>query len=80
MLCMTGKIPVAAPGKKIFVSVYAATKSAVETLTNIFAKELRGRNISVNTVTRERQVRLDLRAGQEFQFLRRVGKVEPGDG
>ncbi len=31
-------------------SVYAATKSAVETLTNIFAKELRGRNISVNAV------------------------------
>ena len=31
-------------------SVYAATKSAVETMTNIFAKELRGRNISVNAV------------------------------
>ncbi len=29
---------------------YAATKSAVETLTNIFAKELRGRGISVNAV------------------------------
>lgn len=31
-------------------SVYAATKSAVETLTNIFAKELRGRNITVNAI------------------------------
>jgi 3-oxoacyl-[acyl-carrier protein] reductase len=31
-------------------SVYAATKSAVETLTNIYAKELRGRDISVNSV------------------------------
>jgi 3-oxoacyl-[acyl-carrier protein] reductase len=31
-------------------SVYAATKSAVETLTLIFAKELRGRNITVNAV------------------------------
>ena len=31
-------------------TVYAATKSAVETLTNIFAKELRGRNITVNAV------------------------------
>lgn len=31
-------------------AVYAATKSAVETLTNIYAKELRGRNITVNTV------------------------------
>lgn len=31
-------------------SVYAGTKSAVETMTNIFAKELRGRNISINAV------------------------------
>jgi 3-oxoacyl-[acyl-carrier protein] reductase len=31
-------------------SVYAATESAVETMTNIFAKELRGRNITVNAV------------------------------
>jgi 3-oxoacyl-[acyl-carrier protein] reductase len=31
-------------------SVYAATKAAVETLTNIFAKELRGRDIAVNAV------------------------------
>jgi 3-oxoacyl-[acyl-carrier protein] reductase len=31
-------------------SVYAATKSAVETMTLIFAKELRGRSITVNAV------------------------------
>jgi 3-oxoacyl-[acyl-carrier protein] reductase len=31
-------------------SIYAATKAAVETMTNIFAKELRGRNITVNAV------------------------------
>ncbi|QDU54050.1 SDR family oxidoreductase [Aeoliella mucimassa] len=31
-------------------SIYAATKAAVETMTAIFAKELRGRNISVNAV------------------------------
>jgi 3-oxoacyl-[acyl-carrier protein] reductase len=31
-------------------SVYAATKAAVETMTLIFAKELRGRNITVNAV------------------------------
>jgi len=31
-------------------SLYAATKAAVETMTNIFAKELRGRGISVNAV------------------------------
>ena len=31
-------------------SVYAATKAAVEAMTKVFAKELRGRNITVNTV------------------------------
>jgi len=31
-------------------AVYAATKSAIETMTNIFAKELRGRGITVNAV------------------------------
>lgn len=31
-------------------SVYAGAKAAVETMTNIFAKELRGRNITVNAV------------------------------
>ena len=40
--CRRLALPVYAP--------YAATKWAVETLTNIFAKELRGREISVNAV------------------------------
>ena len=31
-------------------AVYAATKSAIETMTNILAKELRGRDITVNAV------------------------------
>ena len=31
-------------------AIYAATKSAVETMTNIFAKELRGREITVNAI------------------------------
>ena len=31
-------------------SVYAATKAAVEAMTKVFAKELRGRNITVNTI------------------------------
>lgn len=31
-------------------AVYAATKAAVETLTAIMAKEMRGRNITVNTI------------------------------
>jgi 3-oxoacyl-[acyl-carrier protein] reductase len=31
-------------------SVYSGTKSAVETMTNVFAKEMRGKDISVNAV------------------------------
>lgn len=31
-------------------SIYGATKAAIETMTHIFAKELRGRNITVNAV------------------------------
>jgi 3-oxoacyl-[acyl-carrier protein] reductase len=42
----TSVVGLALPG----YAAYAATKSAVETLTNIFAKELRGRDISVNAV------------------------------
>ncbi len=42
----TSAIGLALPG----YALYCATKSAVETLTNIFAKELRGRNITVNAL------------------------------
>lgn len=42
----TSVIGLALPG----YAVYAATKSAIETMTNILAKELRGRNITVNAV------------------------------
>jgi 3-oxoacyl-[acyl-carrier protein] reductase len=42
----TSVVGLALPG----YAVYAATKSAVETLTNIYAKELRGRGITVNAV------------------------------
>jgi 3-oxoacyl-[acyl-carrier protein] reductase len=42
----TSVVGLALPG----YSVYAATKSAVETMTNIFAKELRGRGITVNAI------------------------------
>jgi 3-oxoacyl-[acyl-carrier protein] reductase len=31
-------------------AIYSATKAAVETFTHVFAKELRGRNITVNAV------------------------------
>ena len=42
----TSVVGTAIPG----YSIYAATKAAVETMTNIFAKELRGRDITVNAV------------------------------
>jgi 3-oxoacyl-[acyl-carrier protein] reductase len=42
----TSVVGLALPG----YAVYAATKSAVETMTNIFAKELRGREITVNAI------------------------------
>lgn len=42
----TGVIGLALPG----YAMYGATKSAVETFTNIMAKELRGKNIRVNAI------------------------------
>ncbi|CAG4894350.1 SDR family oxidoreductase [Paraburkholderia gardini] len=42
----TSVIGLAFPG----YAVYAATKSAIETMTNILAKEMRGRSITVNAV------------------------------
>lgn len=42
----TSVIGLALPG----YAIYAATKSAIETMTNILAKELRGKNITVNAV------------------------------
>jgi 3-oxoacyl-[acyl-carrier protein] reductase len=42
----TSLVGTALPG----YSVYAATKAAVETMSNIFAKELRGREIRVNVI------------------------------
>jgi 3-oxoacyl-[acyl-carrier protein] reductase len=42
----TSAIGLAFPG----YALYCATKSAVETMTNIFAKELRGRNVTVNAI------------------------------
>jgi 3-oxoacyl-[acyl-carrier protein] reductase len=42
----TSMVGIALPG----YAVYAATKGAVEVMTNILAKELRGKNITVNAV------------------------------
>jgi len=57
--------------------VYAATKSAVETMTAILAKELRGRNITVNAVA-PGPVATDLfLTGKSQELVDRMAKMNP---
>jgi len=57
--------------------VYAATKSAVETMTAILAKELRGRNITVNAVA-PGPVATDLfLTGKSPELVDRMAKMNP---
>jgi 3-oxoacyl-[acyl-carrier protein] reductase len=58
-------------------SVYAATKAAVETMTAILAKELRGRNITVNAVA-PGPVATDLfLTGKSRELVERMAKMNP---
>lgn len=58
-------------------SVYTATKSAVETMTAILAKELRGRNITVNAVA-PGPVATDLFfKGKSPELIDRMAKMNP---
>jgi 3-oxoacyl-[acyl-carrier protein] reductase len=57
--------------------VYAATKSAVETMTAILAKELRGRNITVNAVA-PGPVATDLfLTGKSQELVDRMARMNP---
>jgi len=57
--------------------VYAATKSAVETMTAVLAKELRGRNITVNAVA-PGPVATDLfLSGKSPELIDRLAKMNP---
>ncbi|NKJ98609.1 SDR family oxidoreductase [Rhizobium leguminosarum bv. viciae] len=57
--------------------VYAATKAAVETLTAIMAKEMRGRNITVNAVA-PGPVATDLFLnGKSDELIARMAKMNP---
>jgi 3-oxoacyl-[acyl-carrier protein] reductase len=57
--------------------VYAATKSAVETMTAILSKELRGRNITVNAVA-PGPVATDLfLSGKSPELIDRLAKMNP---
>jgi 3-oxoacyl-[acyl-carrier protein] reductase len=58
-------------------SIYAATKSAVETMTAILAKELRGRNITVNAIAPgpvETELFLN---GKSPELVERMAKMNP---
>ncbi len=58
-------------------SVYAATRSAVETMTAILAKELRGRNITVNVVA-PGPVAMDVfLTGKSQELVDRMAKMNP---
>ena len=56
--------------------IYAATKAAVETLTAIMAKEMRGRNITVNAVA-PGPTATDLLDGKSEEVIARMAKMSP---
>jgi 3-oxoacyl-[acyl-carrier protein] reductase len=57
--------------------VYAATKSAVETMTAILAKELRGRNITVNAVAPGPVATELFLTGKSPELIDRMAKMNP---
>ncbi|MBZ7924769.1 SDR family oxidoreductase [Ensifer adhaerens] len=57
--------------------VYAATKAAVETLTAIMAKEMRGRNINVNAVAPGPTATDLFLKGKSDELIERMAKMNP---
>jgi 3-oxoacyl-[acyl-carrier protein] reductase len=60
-------------------SVYAASKSAVETLTNVFAKELRSKNITVNAVApgpTSTDLFLKNKTDEQIEYLTKMSPLE----
>lgn len=57
--------------------VYAATKAAVETLTAIMAKEMRGRNINVNAVAPGPTATALFLTGKSDDLIERLSKMNP---
>jgi 3-oxoacyl-[acyl-carrier protein] reductase len=58
-------------------SVYAATKAAVETMTAILSKELRGRNITVNAVAPGPVTTELFLEGKSPELVERMAKMNP---
>ncbi|MCP1314755.1 SDR family oxidoreductase [Halomonas sp. 707D7] len=58
-------------------AVYAATKAAVETLTGILAKELRGRDITVNAVAPGATATALFLNGKSDALIERMAKLPP---
>jgi 3-oxoacyl-[acyl-carrier protein] reductase len=57
--------------------VYAATKAAVEAMTSILAKELRGRNITVNTIAPGPTATKLFLNGKPQEVIDRLSKLAP---
>ncbi|MCT8331591.1 SDR family oxidoreductase [Albidovulum sediminis] len=57
--------------------IYAATKAAVETLTGILSKELRGRNITVNAVAPGPTATALFLDGKSPELIERMAKMNP---
>lgn len=69
----TSVIGLALPG----YALYAATKSAIETITNIMAKELRGRDIRINAVAPGPTATALFLDGKTPETVERLAKMAP---
>ncbi|MFC6281699.1 MULTISPECIES: SDR family oxidoreductase [Polaromonas] len=69
----TSVIGLALPG----YAVYAATKSAVETFTNIMARELRGKNITVNAIAPGPTATALFLDGKTPEVIERMSRMAP---
>jgi 3-oxoacyl-[acyl-carrier protein] reductase len=58
-------------------AVYAATKAAIETMTNILAKEMRGKNITVNAVAPGPTATALFLDGKTPETIERLSKMAP---
>ena len=72
-LCSTSAIDLALPG----YALYCATKAVVETMKNIFAKEFRGRNISVNAIAPGPTATDLFLTGKTEEQVARLAKMPP---